>query len=295
MKLLSTLFLAFLPACLAAEYQCPLPEAAKQFSAIVKNNMNSAAHNVYGGVAVGGVFKNTNKPNQSIVIDGESFVGSIQTPIVANWNGGVTTGATLEDAGIDWSYFEYMAQNTFSTTRNGYKIVKKTSGGTFNTYSFNPGGQGEDNGKTIVFFDTTDNIVLKKTSDGRQFGPTIIAPFSWVQIHGNAGFVDGLIVAKGLATSGGSVGQLQLHGDYFKGTDLPCLNPPPSESNPTSGPTSEPTSGPTPEPTNAPTSGPTNTRLPPPSPPTTPQGEEGSANGDPHCTYSHELQVMTLL
>jgi len=277
------LLLTLLPAaCLAAEYQCPLPEVSKQFSAIIKDDMDSAAHNVYRGVAVGGVFKNTQKPNDSIVVGGESFVGSIQTPIRVNWNnGGVNTGATLEDAGVDWSYFEYMAKNTFSTTRNGYKIVRETSGGTFTTYSFNNGGQGEDNGKTIVFFDTTDRVTLTKTSDGRQFGPTVIAPFSEVWVHGNAGFVDGLIVAKSLVTQGGNPGQLQLHGDYFKGTDLPCLEPLPSDNTSTSGPTSEPTKSPTTsEPTSAPTSKPTVTSAPPPTP---------GGNGDPHFkTWKNE-------
>ncbi|CAJ1961335.1 unnamed protein product [Cylindrotheca closterium] len=295
MKLLSSLSLTLLPAvCLAAtEYQCPLPDAAKKFSAIVLEDMDSAAHNVYTGVAVGGVFKNTKKPNSNIAVDGESFVGSVQTPIRINWNKGINTGSTLEDAGIDWSYFEYMAKNTFSTTRNGYKIVRMTSGGNFNTYSFNNGGQGEDNGKTIVFFDTNQKVTLTKTNDGRQFGPTVIAPFSEVEVHGNAGFVDGLIVAKKLITSGGNPSQLQLHGDYFKGNNLPCLNPPPSGATsgptaaptgtptpvPTSGPTPVPTSGPTLDPTSSPTAGPTNT------PPTV----DGGAKGDPHFkTWKNE-------
>ena len=301
MKLSSTLLLTLLPAaCLAAEYQCPLPEAAKKFSAIVKDDMNSAAHNVYRGVAVGGVLKNTKKPDSNIAVNGKSFVGSIQTPIRINWNGGINTGSTLEDAGIDFSYFEYMAKNTFTTTRNGYNIVRKTSGGTFNTFDFNDGGQGEDNGKTIVFFDTTDKVILKKTNDGRQFGPTVIAPFSVVQVHGNAGFVDGLIVAKRLVTQGGNPSQLQLHGDYFRGTDLPCRNPPPAEITPTSGPTAEPTSAPTPDPTSGPTREPTSgpTLDPTSSPtlgptdPTLPSIAESGAKGDPHCKYlQHTFQT----
>lgn len=271
MKLLSSFFLTFLP-LVAAEVQCPLPEVAKTFSAIVYGDMDNAAHNVYGGVAVGGVFKNTIAPYNSVAVNGRSYVGSIQQPITINWNGGVVQGSTLEDAGIDWSYFEYMARNTYSTTINGwYKIERRTSGGTFNTYDFQPGGQGEDNGRTIVFFDTTDQVTLTKTSDSRQFGPTIIAPFSHVEVVGDAGYVDGLIVARSLSTTGGNAGQLQLHGDYYKGY-LPCINPPPV---------------PTAEPTSLPTSAPTVISVPPAPTPT-------GSNGDPHCKFDRSLTVHKL-
>jgi len=245
MKLLSVFSLACLPAALAAEYQCPLPEVAKSFSAIIKNNMNSAAHTVYSGVAVGKTYKNTIKPSQNVAVNGASYVGTNLASNV-NWNGGITTGSTLEDVGIDWAYFEYMAKNAIPSQKNGYKIVRLTKGGTYDTYDFRNGGQGEDNGKTIVFFDTTQNIKLTKTSDGRQFGPTVIAPFSWVELTGQAGYLDGLIVAKGFTTSGGQAGQLQLHGDYFRG-EIPCLTP---YTPPTPTPTLTPT---TPTPTGAPT------------------------------------------
>ena len=63
-----------------------------------------------------------------------------------------------------------------------------TSGGTFNTYNFRNGGQGSDNGNTLVIFNTPDAVILDKTSDGRQFGPSVLAPFSKVTLKGDADF-----------------------------------------------------------------------------------------------------------
>jgi hypothetical protein len=84
-------------------------------------------------------------------------------------------------------------------------------------YDFNNGGQGEDNGNTVVIFNTSQDVFITKTSDGRQFGPSIIAPFAKVSVSGEAGYVDGFVVAKTFETTGGSQGSLQLHGDTYSG------------------------------------------------------------------------------
>jgi hypothetical protein len=57
-----------------------------------------------------------------------------------------------------------------------------TRGGTYNLHDFVPGGQREDNGKTLVIFNTSEAVTLIKTYDNRQFGPSVIAPFSKVTI-----------------------------------------------------------------------------------------------------------------
>jgi len=78
-------------------------------------------------------------------------------------------------------------------------------------------------------------------------------------VKGNAGFVDGLIVAKKLTTNGNNAGQLQLHGDYFTGP-MNCKALPSSPS-----PSTSPSTSPTPP---APTPG---------------------SNGDPHFkTWKNE-------
>jgi hypothetical protein len=84
-------------------------------------------------------------------------------------------------------------------------------------------GQREDIGNTIVFFNTCEDIIITKSSLDRQVGPSIVAPFVMVIVLGDAGYVDGFIVAKTLVTSGKN--QLQIHGYNFPGGTLACCNP----------------------------------------------------------------------
>ena len=111
-----------------------------------------------------------------------------------------------------------------SSSSGRYKVVVMTKGGTYNMYDFRrQGWQGEDNGKTLVVFNTQDDVAVTKTRDGRQFGPSILAPFSRVTVKGEAGYVDGSIIAKSLGGNPGrNAGSLQLHGDFFKGK-LECI------------------------------------------------------------------------
>ena len=121
----------------------------------------------------------------------------------------------------------------------GYKVVVLDYGGTFDLYDFNNGGQGEDNGKTLIIFKTSQKVILTKTPDGRQFGPSVIAPFATVELEGDAGFLDGFVVAKNFATTGSNMGNLQIHGDHYTGpiycnTEVECVdhcdNPAPTPS-----------------------------------------------------------------
>jgi hypothetical protein len=98
---------------------------------------------------------------------------------------------------------------------------------TWKTFEVRMGKTGEDNGKTLVVFNTADDIILTKTQSGRQFGPFVLAPFSKVTILGDAGFVDGWIVAKTLTVKEGGdtvATSLQLHGDFYNG-GFTCHDP----------------------------------------------------------------------
>ena len=81
--------------------------------------------------------------------------------------------------------------------------------------------QGEDNGKTLVVFQGTGTVTLTATSDGRQFGPSVLAPFAQVLLEGNAGYVDGFVVANNFQTIGQNVNGLQMHADAYTG-DIQC-------------------------------------------------------------------------
>jgi hypothetical protein len=176
-----------------------------------------------------------------------------------NWNGGKETGTDLSSV-IDFSHFEWLAQNAEDSDINGYKVIVKTSGGTFDTSDFRGSdGQGEDNGRTVVIFNTADEVTLTKTNWGRQFGPSVNAPFSVVKLDGDTGFMHGFVVAQEFDSNvEGDPSKLQLHGDTYVGP-ITCKTGP----SPTPGPTPSPveelvtlapiTPIPTPEPTPGPT------------------------------------------
>ena len=71
------------------------------------------------------------------------------------------------------------------TTIN-YSVITKedTSNAAKNVYI---GCAGSNNGKTLIVFTFSDDICLTKTSDGRQFGPSVLAPFSNVALT-NSGY-----------------------------------------------------------------------------------------------------------
>ena len=180
------------------------------------------AHSMYKGLAIGGTLYD-GTPNESGTVDStQSYVNALDQSANFNFNGGISKGSSsVADAMYD--RFVYLAQNAKDSQSGNYKVVVQTMGGTYNMYDFNPGGQGEDNGKTLVIFNTDEDITLTKTSDGRQFGPTVIAPFAKVIVRGDAGFVDGSIYAKTFETNGNNQGSLQLHGDTYSGA-IECGN-----------------------------------------------------------------------
>ena len=136
-------------------------------------------------------------------------------------NGGYTTitsyAAGAPPSTVPWGHFEWLAQHAQSSTFGLYKVVVFTSGGTFNTYSARFLGLADDLGLTLLIFNTSADVILTKTSDGRQFGPSVLAPFSKVSVMGDAGFVDGFIVAREYADGGGNQGSLALRGNAYTG------------------------------------------------------------------------------
>ena len=87
----------------------------------------------------------------------------------------------------------------------------------YDLYDFRPGGQGEDNGATLAVFTGAGTVGLRKTNDGRKFGPTVLAPLAHVLVDGDVGFVDGSIIARSVHFVGQNQGSVQLHGDAYQG------------------------------------------------------------------------------
>lgn len=195
--------------------KCYLPAGTHAFSLITEEGADVAAHNVYSGVAIGDTFEDT-YPQSSIVVSAhspypKSYVGSLANSNNVEFKGGVETGSTnLNDDVISFDHFKWLALNAKSSTSGNYKVVVVNYGGEFDMYDFRNGGQGEDNGVTLAIFNTDETITLTKTSDGRQFGPSVIAPFAHVILDGNAGFIDGFVVAKSFETLNNNPSNLQV-------------------------------------------------------------------------------------
>ena len=205
-------------------YECKFPPGFSDFSLVTKGDAIQGAHNVYSGMIIGGELSNP-FPTKGVVVNahrGKSFVktkGNLGNNYNFN-NEGVTYGANLED-NMNYEWLEFLARNIQSSESGNFKVVVFTSGGTFSNNNLRNDMQGEDNGNTLAVFNTPDTVVLTKDKYDRQWGASVLAPFSRVEVKDDAGFVDGFVVAKEFVTTGGNANQLQLHGDSFKG-DLVC-------------------------------------------------------------------------
>ena len=265
---------------------CALPKGAEQYSVISKTSASIGAHSIYTGLAVAGQFTDRT-PTQSGTVGGASYIGTTSGTINFNWNGGVSYGsAATTMVNAMWEQFEYLAAHAKEVKTGSQRVFVEENAGTFSMDSFYPDGQGSDNGNTLVIFKSCGDIKITKTSSGRQFGPTIIAPCAKVIVLGAAGYVDGSIYAKTVVTYGSGEGSLQLHGKTYKGA-ITCNAVTPSPTNPPTGPptyspTKRPTAPPSPGPTSPPTKGPTKGPTPAPVPddtmqPTSPPGTKGKS------------------
>lgn len=171
-------------------FVCAYPETANQFSLIIAGDATSQAHLIYKAVDVGGTFSNGGGTS-SIVVSSNfgpytSYAGAVEGSQYFNFKGGVETGPSMS-----FGHFEELARNIRpGSYPGGFKVFVVTSGSTgegangcYEMSQFlGPDAQGEDNGKTLIVFDTEDDICLTKTSSGRQFGPSVLAPFSKVEV-----------------------------------------------------------------------------------------------------------------
>jgi hypothetical protein len=209
---------------------CKLPDYLKQkkFTLITKGDATHSAHSVYTALAIGGKLT-AYEPTTSKTVAQKSYMQAIvpATNYGINFNGGVQISATpLTDAGIDFSVLECVAKNAKSSevpipgSSKTYKVVVFTKGGSYSMDDVrDTSGQyvDEDNGITLVIFNTSDDVRLV-FNNNRKFGPSVLAPFSLVTVDDNNDFVDGYIVARQFMST--KTAQ-QLHGDAFQG-DVSC-------------------------------------------------------------------------
>ena len=119
---------------------------------------------------------------------------------------------------MKWSDFETLARTAVDLNRNGYRVKVVHQGEEAKSYDGAAFGaeQGEDNGYTLAVFTGTGKVTLVKSRYGRQFGPSVLAPFAQVDLTGD-GYVDGIVIAKSVGCSGQNTGSAsdarrRLHG-----------------------------------------------------------------------------------
>ena len=211
------------PTCGTQQFECTAfaDDTTINYSVITKENVNSAAHNVYTQMYVGGNLRNPYSQS-SIAVDGHVYYSSMTEPINTNFNGGKTKLSDMSSPPLDFEYYEWLATHiNAGVYANGYRVIVKTQpkGSCYHMYDFlGPDAQGYNQGKTLIVFTFPDNICLTKTPDGRQFGPSVLAPFSKVTLT-NAGFLDGIVIARRFTTvfNGNYGSEQQLHGAVYSG------------------------------------------------------------------------------
>mmetsp|Transcript_110055 Transcript_110055/g.173932 ORF Transcript_110055/g.173932 Transcript_110055/m.173932 type:complete len:413 (+) Transcript_110055:41-1279(+) len=222
-----------------ASYAATLQELGNvgQCALTTPGNAGIAAHDIYTCVAIGGNLKDLS-PNEHGRIGsrdkGTAFVGGA---IDGRWNfDGDPETAPYTAANIDFARVQKLVEDpSLKTFTDGTHSVyvnptlqRLPTGQIFLDDGQLPGreeAQPEDNGNTIVILTTSTPVVIGKTALGRQFGPTILAPFADVTLLGEAGYIDGCVIAKSFTTSDGfgefaipgSQSQLQMHGMCYKG------------------------------------------------------------------------------
>jgi choice-of-anchor A domain-containing protein len=202
-------------------YDCVLPADTSSYSLISKGNAEVSADSVDTGIAVGGQFHYPG--TQTMVVIGVSFMGTLGAGGDINWESGYTAGGSL-DTVIDFAHFEWLANHALSSEQGGKKVVVMTSGGTFSTSDFrgSDGGKGDDNGNTLAIFKTTEMVTLIVTQSN-PFGPSVIAPFSLVELKGGDGYIDGFVVARDFMTTAEYADSLlEMKGEFYTGT-ISCL------------------------------------------------------------------------
>eukprot|EP00980_Cylindrotheca_fusiformis_P016721 scaffold5026_cov173-Cylindrotheca_fusiformis.AAC.3 len=252
---------------------CKMPKYTQRYSIITKINAEISMHEIERGIVIGGLLSN---PLNSTVVVGTknnwpSYINRVVDECHIEFKNGRQIGKPLEEV-LDFEYWEHIARNAFNRTQsNNRKVIVMTHGGTFDTHDFMPGfkPQWTDGKKTVVVFNTDEKVILTSTADGQPFRPTVIAPFSRVELHSDAGSMEGSIIAHSFGAIGNNPSALTMKGVAYDGRfcDAPTAAPitsepttaptPVASGDPTAAPiTSDPTSAPTPAASGDPTAAP---------------------------------------
>jgi len=199
---------------------------------IVQGNAEVASHAHYGSIAVGGYLIDTT-PDEHGTVNGLSWADKVSGSF--QWHHGVRTG---EGIPFSWEDFESLARilqplknHIWVIDQGGCYSEDNRATRYYDLYDFVPNGQAAAHGMRLVIFLGEGTIGLKGTSDNRQFGMSVLAPFARVVVDETVGFVDGCVVAKSMGSTGRGV---EFHcncfgeGGPFGAVPLTCGPPPPA-------------------------------------------------------------------
>jgi hypothetical protein len=195
---------------------CFFPNGSEKFSLITKGNATLHAHGVYSGISIGGSLFDGSPNEHGIVsvycadcpalIEGDcapSACGDAPTFIggTFKFNGQAPAVGAASPFIDKFPEFEDLARTVRSGVYPGsegcdsFAVHVSSVGGEFSMNDFctkQHGCNPEDNGCTLVVFNTAEHVLLNKDILGRQFGPSVLAPFSKVTLLDTAGYIDGL-------------------------------------------------------------------------------------------------------
>ena len=171
---------------------CKLPAVSKSYGVVSIGDSLIGAHTIgnsgEGGLVVGGTLSD-GSPLEPANFGGHSYVNEIDpvTGFLSNWNFGKTLGPTSIAADM-FDYMAYLADNAIDYEDNTYMVKIFDDGGSkANPHSLTDfkrnGQEGQPNeGKKnlAIFTKTAGDVYIGASKLGRQFGGTIIAPYSKV-------------------------------------------------------------------------------------------------------------------
>ena len=169
---------------------CLLPDNIFAYSLITKDDADLGAHTVTKGLAIGGALQDSSPfAAGAATVGGRSYVGSIRGIAQFNWRGGIRYGQ-----GIPFSFMQ-LEELALSVVPLDNSVLLVDQGGRYSStdeacdHPYRPpaSAAAEDNGNTLIVFKGEGTICLASDHYGKEFGPSVLAPFARVVIHHTVG------------------------------------------------------------------------------------------------------------
>ncbi|KAG7339299.1 alpha beta-propellor repeat-containing integrin [Nitzschia inconspicua] len=185
-------------------YPCTLPEDMGSFAIIAETDVKIEAKSVFPGIYAGLVFQQL-LPDNVMEVNGMSYIRDIQAENV-HWNEGLRLGSAVSEM-IDFKHYEFLAENleAYESEESQVVVFTDSGGGCWTNEDFGSPGPGH----TLLVFNTWQDVCFYPSGDGSPFYPSVIAPFSRVELDARIGTINGTIVAREILMSGTELEKLK--------------------------------------------------------------------------------------